>query len=1365
MSRTSRETLMNTLGLDIGSNSVGSAWVDVEKGEIHLGVSVFPAGVDETEEGRGAPKNQERREKRSLRRSLRRRSQRKRLLRQRLIQAGLFPSDPYEVMQILTADAWELRRRGLYEELTPFEFGRVLVHLCQRRGALGLHIPLAEDALEDAKEKKKVDEDAKVKAAVERTREAMREYDAQTFGELIAMVAQKSRRPVLAPVLDDRRLPKTNERGEEIMYCEPVRNRLDSFQFHAERVMIRDEFRRLWDKQRSFDGSLARLLTKDLCKGLDDPSEDHTWRHRGLLFGQRRTYWNVGTLGRCELEPTDRCVPIADRHASYFRVLETANNIRIRGPGDRDFRPLNQEEHAAVMARLREKKAGSVAGVRAALQIDKRSLKKRDLPDTTYALNLERDEDREINTDWFYREVVLGAITLAVWEGWSESTREGLNRALLRFDPQLDDDANRLSALVVRLGLDQTAANNVVTAWRARPKLEKRLNMSRRAILKLIPLMEENPKEGGPRRTQIDARLELAKRMQATDLDQSEHANCDRGRYALGTSRLSKADRYFLRRHPDLLPPAPTMTNPVVRKAIHEVRRHLVAHIRRAGRKPDRVVIEFARETNKTKKVSDRILFQNRNRERTRKRIIEEIIKPELGARFHSLSTNQLRSAVDRVVLCFQQRQVCAYSLKQLGGQSAYSARPITPFQAARGVEVEIDHIIPYSRSGDNSLNNRVLCYRDSNRDKGRLTPREWWGDRFDERIAPLRFMDGYRTDKDDYFSVRDYAAKWRRLTQESVSDDCDWKGSQLSDTAYAAREVQNYLQYALWPNEPSHLAGGQRRIFVTKGAYTSTLRRDWRLYQRLRSDAGPAQSEDRPSGKNRGDHREHAIDAVAIALTDPERIIELARRVKEEEEKRYASVGRGDSGRIKRDALSPPHPWTDLKFFRRAVLTQVYDSFDPLEPEDAADAARRIVVSHRASGRKLTGRLHEDTLFGPVPGDGTLFTSHKRTSDLTPKHLRLPRRETAAGAIARLAERFLRRGLEGDIRNARKRAKAIVEKPGFTPRQVDPAPEKSGIVRDASLRAVLREEINRRLSAAGIPRDADSFTKGDLNRILDKGKSLPMKSGVPIKRVVLLRTMNDPVRIPKKQFDYQTGEWGRDDAPRAGRAYVGGNNHHIEIREDASKAWSGQIVMTYDATHRVRMKRLPAVDRSDDPKRGGRFIMSLSVGETLYMRHKTTGKPDFFVVFKLDKPQTVQLKHHWDARRATGEKDDQGGVVPNSEREEMAVTASQLRDLAPPGHTTTIKIAVDPLGRWRQIEPLAPMASDLSTLDPRVVEIAKEAISLRGDRSTANYTIPRTRQPGSWSWMRARLRSARIEHLVGQLSAALRTLTPTSNS
>jgi CRISPR-associated endonuclease Csn1 len=126
-----------TLSFDIGSNSVGSAWVDSRTGEIHTGLSIFPAGVDESDEKRGDPKNAKRRMARRTRITLARRARRKQELRLRLIQAGLLPTSFDRFVSLLEAtDPWELRRRGLNEQLTPYELGRAFLHLAQRRGAL-----------------------------------------------------------------------------------------------------------------------------------------------------------------------------------------------------------------------------------------------------------------------------------------------------------------------------------------------------------------------------------------------------------------------------------------------------------------------------------------------------------------------------------------------------------------------------------------------------------------------------------------------------------------------------------------------------------------------------------------------------------------------------------------------------------------------------------------------------------------------------------------------------------------------------------------------------------------------------------------------------------------------------------------------------------------------------------------------------------------------------------------------------------------------------------------------------------------------------------------------------------------------------
>ena len=66
---------MITLGLDIGSNSVGSSWFDDGTGSLVTATSIFPAGVEESDDKRGDPKNVKRRNTRHTRVNLARRAE------------------------------------------------------------------------------------------------------------------------------------------------------------------------------------------------------------------------------------------------------------------------------------------------------------------------------------------------------------------------------------------------------------------------------------------------------------------------------------------------------------------------------------------------------------------------------------------------------------------------------------------------------------------------------------------------------------------------------------------------------------------------------------------------------------------------------------------------------------------------------------------------------------------------------------------------------------------------------------------------------------------------------------------------------------------------------------------------------------------------------------------------------------------------------------------------------------------------------------------------------------------------------------------------------------------------------------------
>lgn len=1330
---------MKLLGLDIGSNSVGSAWVDTDSRDIAVGAGVFPAGAEIKPDGtRGPPINQERRAKRSLRRVLRRRAVRKRLLRMHLMKLGLLPRDEPEFNALLeNTDPWQLRADALTRSLSAHEFGRVLLHLAQRRGALGLEddeeeetdkkrtrkSEEVEDEGADADTKPKTPPKGAVKEAIAHLRQEMiRKFErgkvAQeriltdpsafldwarsnnvTFGRFIAKLRTERRYAIKN---SDGTYKGSTKKGNPREWRDPVRNKDSKFEFHAERGLTRFEFGLIWEKQKGFGGPLAALLTDEFRQMLDSPVEDSTWRHQGLIFGQRRITWDLGVLGRCVLEPTDRCAPIADRHASYFRVLETVNNIKIRR-GDGDYQSLTSEERARVIAMLRgpllmpgkgeqkgqkvPKKSASVTDIREALGLPSKQSKspkkgkKSKLgvgvaaqPQAT--LNIEADEERMPNTDWFHREVVHGAISESVWSAWDETRRESVNRAILKFDPTQEGHDTRLREGAINWwGLFPEQAEKLVTAWRTRPPLGKRLKMSRRAIRNISPYMEKANVDGRwP--TQIEARMAFAEDGHARDcVTGQEPDDRAKARYKIGAKGLTARDRHFQKKHPltvdgkailddegkpiPMLPPAPMLSNPVVRKAIHEVRRHVLAYLRKFGKKPDRIVIELARIAEQPAKLRNEQLTRNRWRERIRKQAIETYD-------LHDRSLNQQREAVDRVILAGQQ-----------GGCCMYCGEALSESVAAKGQDCEIDHIIPYSRCGVNGLNNKVVVHRKCNRDKDNQTQREWWGSQFDEKAkcAKKRFdlPKGEYPPKGSYFTKRDYASKWRNFIAEGVP--AEWRPSQLTDTAYAAKETAVYLANALfggqglpqWMSKKQAKDGSEdqpdpkQRIFFTKGAYTHQLRKDWQLFETRMGKGMNADEVKELAQKNRGNHREHAVDAVAIALTGVDgRIQDLAAYARVVGESRAKS-----KEPPKREPIRPP--WDTVDGFRGQVIDMIYGK----------DSEGGIVVAHRPVKKKIVSHLHLDTLYGPVFdrfGDRAEERATNRINvvRLKPNHLKVPK------GWDELSASLDSESLPAPEQRERRRRLAQL---------ADPLPGKSGIVRDRAL----RDRLRKCLRANGI--DPDAFKSSQVQEAAEKGW-LKMESGIPIRRVVLLRTNTDPVVIARKRLDIGSGQMVPDLDPRTLRLYDSQSNHHIEIREDRRGKWVGDTVRTIDAVARVRPRKKPessvkqrreAVDRSDNER--GKFIMSLAEGETIRMLDPDTRKYGYFVVFKIDKPHTIHFIQHFDARGASERKEvdpgnpDKTRSIPGTKREDFAVTAGDMKSLDP------IKLRVGPLGDVKVLE------------------------------------------------------------------------------
>ena len=163
------------LGIDLGTNSLG--WCLVELDSKGRPCGIRGSGVRIFSDGRtpktGTSLAVERRLARGARRRRDRFLGRKGGLMQLLIRLGLMPQDRTERKQLESKNPYRLRAEALDRKLNPYELGRALFHLNQRRG-------FQSNRKTATKEEGRI-----IKPDIEGLQQAMEETGARTLGEYL----------------------------------------------------------------------------------------------------------------------------------------------------------------------------------------------------------------------------------------------------------------------------------------------------------------------------------------------------------------------------------------------------------------------------------------------------------------------------------------------------------------------------------------------------------------------------------------------------------------------------------------------------------------------------------------------------------------------------------------------------------------------------------------------------------------------------------------------------------------------------------------------------------------------------------------------------------------------------------------------------------------------------------------------------------------------------------------------------------------------------------------------------------------------------------------------------------------------------
>lgn len=272
---------------------------------------------------------------------------------------------------------------------------------------------------------------------------------------------------------------------------------------------------------------------------------------------------------------------------------------------------------------------------------------------------------------------------------------------------------------------------------------------------------------------------------------------------------------------------------------------------------------------------------------------------------------------------------------------------------------VDVDHILPWSKTLDDSQGNRILCVVEANRIKGNRAPSEVaeWARDYDAIVERAGRLPANK--------------RWRfaRDAMEKFESERDFLARQLTDTQYLSRMAHEYLA-SLYPAEEADAHGELRRrnrVRVIPGRLTEMLRRQWGLNSILpdHNFSGTGKS------KNRLDHRHHAIDAAVVGVTTRSLLQKIS-----------TEAGLREAMAVEETVAKIDPPWPSFRDDLKAVVG-------------------RIVVSHKPDHGTLpgggakgqtAGRLHNDTAYGltgqTTASGNTIVVRRKPFLSLTDKDI-----------------------------------------------------------------------------------------------------------------------------------------------------------------------------------------------------------------------------------------------------------------------------------------------------------------------------------------------------------------------------------------
>lgn len=583
---------------------------------------------------------------------------------------------------------------------------------------------------------------------------------------------------------------------EQRIQKEDGKTKIDkSYDLYIDRSMTEAEFDALWTRQSTFNPA---VFTEAVGKELKD-----------CLLYQRPL--KPVKPGRCTLEPEEERAPLALPSQQRFRIYQEVNNLRILHE-DLSEEPLTLEQRDQIVEMLERPKKDKKTAHEVSFDQIRTALK---LGGNT-KFNLEDAKRTFLKGNATSSSLSKSFLFGSDWFNFSLAQQDEIVKQLLTEE----SEAKLIAWLRKKFSFNEARAEAIANAGLP----EGYGSLSAKALAKILPALQSEV-------------ITYDKAVLAAGYEHHSHIS-----HAQSTGEILSALPYYgeyLQRHVGFGTGNPNdppqkrygkIANPTVHIGLNQVRVVVNALIKRYGH-PAEVVVEVARDLKQNRE--QRLEEQKRQAENQKR---NERLR-EMAAGILQISPERVKHADIQKLILWEEltadvaERRCPYSGVQISASMLLSD------------EVEIEHILPFSQTLDDSLNNKTVATRRANRVKGNRSPaqahedfeREGWSyESILQRAERMPRNKRYRFGPDGY-------EKWLR-------EDKDFLARALNDTRYLSRIAREYLSLICPQNTR-----------VIPGQMTAMLRAKFGLNDVL-GLAGE---------KNRNDHRHHAVDACVIAVTD----------------------------------------------------------------------------------------------------------------------------------------------------------------------------------------------------------------------------------------------------------------------------------------------------------------------------------------------------------------------------------------------------------------------------------------------------------------------------------------------------------------